>query len=201
MTRSMIMHIATLAAALAFSVSVAAAAELKPVEEFSSISDEAARSVALFEEMGKVLTHPRCVNCHPRGNTPLQGEAMQAHQPPVARGEADFGMPGMRCNTCHGAANMTFAAGGGSIPGNPNWHLAPAEMAWQGKSLADICALLKDESRNRMTLAKLADHNASDALVGWGWQPGEGRAPAPGTQELFGALTKAWINTGAHCPQ
>ena len=28
----------------------------------------------LFTELGKVLTHPRCVNCHPAGDRPRQGD-------------------------------------------------------------------------------------------------------------------------------
>jgi hypothetical protein len=41
---------------------------------------------------------------------------------------------------------------------------------------------------------------AEDSLVGWGWHPGAGRAPAPGTQAEFGALIKAWADSGAACP-
>ena len=41
---------------------------------------------------------------------------------------------------------------------------------------------------------------AEDSLVGWGWQPGAGREPAPGDQATFGELIAAWIDTGAHCP-
>jgi hypothetical protein len=47
---------------------------------------------------------------------------------------------------------------------------------------------------------ELLHHMADDALVGWGWNPGVGREPAPGTQKEFGALFKAWIDTGAVCP-
>ncbi len=43
-------------------------------ESFSTIGDTATRSAALFTELGKVLTHPRCVNCHPAGDRPHQGE-------------------------------------------------------------------------------------------------------------------------------
>jgi hypothetical protein len=87
------------------------------------------------------------------------------------------------------------------MPGSRNWHLAPASMAWQGKSAAQICEQLKDESRNGgKTLEQLHAHNAEDPLVGWGWTPGEGRAPAPGTRAEFAANTRAWIDTGAHCP-
>ena len=50
------------------------------------------------------------------------------------------------------------------------------------------------------TLAQLVEHNSHDGLVGWGWNPGDGRAPAPGTQAEFGALTKAWVDSGAKCP-
>jgi len=39
------------------------------------------------------------------------------------------------------------------------------------------------------------------AGVGWAWHPGEERSPAPGTQAQFGALIRAWISSGAHCPQ
>jgi hypothetical protein len=49
-------------------------------------------------------------------------------------------------------------------------------------------------------LAELHEHMAQDDLVGWGWHPGAGREPAPGTQQTFGALIQAWIDTGAACP-
>jgi hypothetical protein len=74
-------------------------------------------------------------------------------------------------------------------------------MAWQGKTLDEICHQLKDPERNGgRSLALLHDHAAHDDLVAWGWHPGDGRDPAPGTQELFGRLVQAWINTGAECP-
>lgn len=177
---------------------------LKPAAEFDSISDKNARSVALFEEAGKVIQHPRCLNCHPAGDRPTQGMAMQPHQPPVFRGDADFGLVGMTCNTCHGPANVPLNNQSDdikSIPGNPNWHLAPIAMAWQGKSLGEICAQLKDPARNgHRSLDQIVEHMAHDDLVGWGWNPGEGREPAPGTQEAFGALIHYWVETGAACP-
>jgi hypothetical protein len=74
-------------------------------------------------------------------------------------------------------------------------------MAWQGKSIGDICRQIKDPSRNGgRDLKLLHEHMAADDLVAWGWQPGEGRNPAPGTQELFGKLIQAWIDNGAQCP-
>lgn len=174
---------------------------LRAASSFASIRDPDTRSVALFTEMGKVIQSPRCMNCHPRTDRPTQFDTMLPHQPAVLRGPGGKGMAGMECSTCHGPANVDFVNGTGSIPGNPNWHLAPIEMAWQGKSLAAICRQIKDPSRNGgKSLDDLVIHNGQDKLVGWGWHPGKGRKPAPGTQVEFGALTKAWIDTGAKCP-
>jgi hypothetical protein len=179
-------------------------ASLRPASEFDSIADSNARSIALFEEAGKVLQHPRCVNCHPAGDRPLQGMAMRLHEPPVLRGDADFGKVGMTCNTCHGSDNVALAGQADdikSIPGNPAWRLAPIEMAWQGKSLGEICAQIKDPARNGgKDLDQIVEHMAHDELVGWGWHPGDGRESAPGTQAVFGELIKYWVETGAVCP-
>lgn len=190
-----------LGAAVASQTVAAPAQGLKGPEAFAGMADPKARSVALFGEMNKVIQSPRCLNCHPRTDTPTQGDEMRVHSPPVQRGLGGMGVPGMTCNTCHGEANFTFANGEGSIPGDPAWALAPAEMAWVGKTEGEICRQLKDPKRNgNKTLAQLVEHNTNDHLVGWGWNPGKGRTPAPGTQAQFGALTAAWVASGAHCP-
>lgn len=173
---------------------------LKPVSSFASIADSRARAVALFTEAGKVLQHPRCVNCHPRTDRPLQGDAMTLHEPLVVRGKANHGAVAMQCETCHGKQNFV-ATTAVTVPGHPNWHLAPREMAWEGKTLGEICSQLKDRRRNGgKSMAQMVEHMAHDSLVGWGWQPGAGRTPAPGTQAQFGELIKAWADAGAHCP-
>ncbi|MGE0281246.1 MAG: Isoquinoline 1-oxidoreductase subunit [Rhizobiaceae bacterium] len=178
---------------------------LKDPASFDGIADKNARAVALFEEAGKVIQHPRCVNCHPAGDTPLQGMTMQAHQPPVARGDSDIGLPGMMCGTCHGAANVDVVGQSEtlkSIPGHEQWHLAPIEMAWAGKPLGAICEQIKDPARNGgKTLDQIVEHMAEDSLVGWGWSPGAGREPAPGSQEVFGELIRRWVADGAACPK
>jgi hypothetical protein len=103
----------------------------------------------------------------------------------------------MQCPTCHQRAN--FDPGG--VPGHPNWHLAPIEMAWVGKSLGEICTQIKDPARNGgMKLDEIVHHMADDSLVGWAWNPGADRTPAPGTQQQFGALIRAWVESGAACP-
>lgn len=170
---------------------------LAPPESFAGIGDTAARSAALFAELGKVLTHPRCVNCHPAGDRPRQGDEGRLHQPPVWRGEDGHGRLAMRCPVCHQQANFEP----GRMPGHPEWHLAPREMAWEGKTLGEICLQIKDRQRNgNRSLDELAHHIGADTLVGWAWAPGFGRTPAPGTQKEAGALVEAWIKTGAACP-
>jgi hypothetical protein len=170
---------------------------LRPTASFAGIADRRARSIALFEEAGKVLQSPRCVNCHPAGDRPRQTDTRRLHIPLVVRGTDGFGAPGMRCNTCHHDNNFDQAG----IPGNDHWHLAPVSMTWEGRSLGQICDQLKDPARNgNRDIAAIVEHVVTDTLVMWAWSPGRGRTPAPGTNAQFGDLLRAWAETGAECP-
>jgi hypothetical protein len=175
---------------------------LRSVTEFASIGDAGARSRALFTEAAKVLTDPRCMNCHPVTRSPTQGDDMHPHIPPMQAGESGMGVPGLSCTSCHRSSNTAVLGSRiGSVPGAEPWLLAPASMAWQGLTLGEICRQLKDPTRNGdRSLTDIHRHLSEDHLVGWAWHPGEGRRPAPGTQEAFGALIAAWIETGAECP-
>jgi hypothetical protein len=75
--------------------------KLAAPESFAGISDPAARSTAMFVELGKVLTDPRCLNCHPSGDRPRQGDTARLHQPSVERRPDGYGLPAMRCTICH----------------------------------------------------------------------------------------------------
>ena len=175
---------------------------LKSPSEFISISNLRERSRAIFGEIGRLLTNPRCMNCHPAGDHPLQGNDQHEHMPPVWRGET--GHLATNCAGCHTGRNVTLheAARYQSIPGHPRWGVAPLSMAWEGKSLGEICRQLKDVNLNGgRDLALLQEHVAKDDLVAWAWNPGEGREPAPGNQELAGQLAQAWIDSGAECPR
>src|ERR1700704_1258998 len=124
--------------------------EIRAPSTFAGIADTQARSRAIFTEAAKVITSPRCMNCHPAGDRPTQGNDMHAHMPPVTRGDNGVGVPGNTCSACHTDHNFTLAehASYRSIPGHPRWGLAPIEMAWQGKPLGEICRQLKDPKRN-----------------------------------------------------
>jgi hypothetical protein len=191
--------IAALAGSLcaAYAASETANHALASPESFAGISDTEKRSAAIFTELGRVLTHPRCTNCHPAGDRPHQGDSARLHQPPVTRGADGHGLEAMRCNACHQNANFEP----GRMPGHPAWHLAPREMAWEGKTIGEICEQIKVPARNGgRKVEDLIDHIGKDTLVGWAWKPGFGRSPVPGTQEQAGALVEAWVKTGAACP-
>jgi hypothetical protein len=171
--------------------------DLRAASEFSAIANPRARASALFEEAGKVFRSPRCVNCHPAGEQPLQTDRMRPHQPRVLRGPDGHGMSGLPCGACHGRDNFHPAR----IPGSSHWGMAPAQMVFQGRSPGRICMQIKDPAQNGgRDLAALIEHVMTDSLIQWAWSPGPGRTPPPGTYGQFLALMQAWVEAGAECP-
>ncbi|MBV8390124.1 MAG: hypothetical protein JO080_10025, partial [Mucilaginibacter sp.] len=82
-------------------------------------------SVRAFMAVYKVLMSPRCMNCHPAGDQPLQGDDNHIHTMNVKRGVDGHGVYSMRCSNCHQAENDP---GVHLPPGNPKWGLPPAKM-------------------------------------------------------------------------
>jgi hypothetical protein len=162
---------------------------------------EAKAAVAAWQTVYDVLQHPRCANCHPAGDVPLQGDAMLPHAQNVRRGKDGTGMFALRCANCHLESNQ---AGPNLPPGAPHWQMARPEMplVFVGRSSEDLCRQLQDPAQNGgRTLEELYEHMAKDPLVLWGWDPGTGRAPvATPHSELLAALRK-WIDGGCACPE
>jgi hypothetical protein len=160
-------------------------------------------SESLFLQMHRVLVHPRCLNCHPKGDSPKQGNDAHVHVPPITRGPHDDGPPGLHCGACHQTAN--FAASG--VPGAPTWHLAPRSMAWEGMTPGEICRQMLDRKRNgNKSLAEIVHHLTEDKLVAWGWNPGvdpngKAREPVPIAKAEFDRIVHAWEKSGAACPK
>lgn len=156
-----------------------------------------------FDPIYSVLTHPRCLNCHPNGDTPRQGLDAHLHEPRVKRGPHDRGTAGLHCMACHQDKN--YAASG--VPGAPNWHLAPLSMAWENLSPGELCRALLDPSKNgNKDLRVIVEHLTRDELVAWGWAPGtdangKARAPVPIPKPEFNRIVHAWAKGGAKCPQ
>src|SRR5260221_7019795 len=82
----------------------------------------------LFTPIAKVLRDPRCLNCHPVGDRPRQGDDRHFHLQNVTRGLDDMGFVNLRCAACHRDENNAYSG----LPGAPNWHLAPLSMVWEG---------------------------------------------------------------------
>ena len=167
------------------------------------IPSETQASIEAFNSMAKVLTHPRCQNCHTQTHFPLQGDDRHPHGMNVQRGDDGQGVAAQRCGACHGRANN--AASG--VPGaDEDWHLAPLSMGWEGRSLAELCRGLKDPKLNGgRTGAQLVEHFATP-LVRWGWRPGaraDGtpRSVPPTPYAEFVAAAQRWLATGAACPE
>jgi hypothetical protein len=148
----------------------------------------------------KVLMSPRCMNCHPSGDVPLQGDDSRLHTQGVKRGIDGKGVYALKCTNCHQPQN---SVGIHMPPGNPNWHLPPAsmKMVFQDKSPRELAAQLKDPKRNgNKTMAQLIDHVTNDKLVLGGWDPGDGRTLPPLSHAEFAKNFKAWIDKGAYLP-
>jgi hypothetical protein len=161
---------------------------------------DASASRDAFLQVYKVFSSPRCQNCHPSGDSPLQGDDSHVHLQNVVRGKDGHGVYGMRCNTCHQTANVP---GEHMPPGNPKWSLPAPEhkMIIVGRTPAELCRQLKDPKQNGgRGLPQLLEHVSSDDLVGWAWNPGTGRNPPPLSRADTVAQMKIWIDGGAACP-
>jgi len=163
----------------------------------------AADADADFAVVQKVLQHPRCQNCHIPGDAPLQFDEGRPHAQFVERGADGKGATGLACSTCHGAKNLPASYGAHVPPGAPNWHLPPPDkkMVFIGLGAHDLCTRLKDTQQNNgKDLPALIEHVDHDALVLWGWNPGQGRAPVSVPHAEFVAAFKRWADAGAPCP-
>ncbi len=162
---------------------------------------DAELSRAAFKEAYKVLMHPRCMNCHPAGDAPLQGDDSHPHLQNVKAGPEGKGLFAMKCTNCHQEHNLP---GANMPPGNPVWHLPPPDMpmVFEGKTPAELAAQLKDPARNGgKTLEQIFHHVAEDKLVLWGWNPGDGRSLPPLSHEEFVKQMRIWIDNGAEVPE
>src|SRR5947209_5513300 len=94
----------------------------------AAATSAAGDATASFEVVRAVLQSPRCVNCHPAGDAPTQGDAMAVHAQYVQRGPEGRGVAGANCASCHGKANTPDSYGEHMPPGvSTGWRLPPPE--------------------------------------------------------------------------
>ena len=172
-------------------------------DEMVDIKNNKADSIAseaAFLKVYEVLMSPRCMNCHPAGNIPLQGDDSHLHTMSPTRGKDGKGVYAMKCSNCHQPANSLVLNG---PPGNPKWALPPADMkmVFEGKSARELALQIMDYKRNgHKNKAQLLEH-ARDTLVKAGWNMGEGRNPPPIPYEEFVAAWDEWKNKGGVAPK
>jgi hypothetical protein len=155
---------------------------------------------AAFVEVARVLQSPRCRNCHPAGDRPLQTDAGRPHRMNVSRRSVEAGL---ECGACHQERNSEALGIAGGPPGAPHWGLPPAEtpMVFEGLSVRALCEQLADPERTGgRDLDELLHHVSSDPLVLWGWEPGGERTRPPLTHEAFVAAFRTWVTSGGACP-
>ncbi|MEO1415125.1 MAG: hypothetical protein AAFW00_07590 [Bacteroidota bacterium] len=169
-----------------------------PSTEEDSPDDE---SLIAFNKMMDVLTHQRCLNCHPSDNIPKQGEDSHPHRFDITRANASGAAT--NCNTCHQASNNDFSG----VPGAPDWALAPHSMRWEGLSRVEIATSMMNRANNGNRSAEdIMHHLTEHELVLWAWEPGmdvagNPRELPPVSKEDYIAAVKKWIELGAIIPQ
>jgi hypothetical protein len=189
--------IATSLAGLA-GIAVAASAVLALAQV--PAGDRATAGKQAFATIARVLQSPRCQNCHPVGDRPLQSDRGAPHAMNISRTTV---AAGVLCQACHQDRNSEAIGIAGGPPGAPHWNLPPADMpmVFQGKTAAALCEQLKDPARNgHRTLAQLLDHVSHDPLVLWGWSPGGKRTQPPVPHDQFVAAFTVWTASGGACP-
>lgn len=157
----------------------------------------AAESKAAFTAAYSVFMHPRCMNCHPSGDAPLQGDKSTIHTMNVQRGKDGKGLFAMKCKNCHQDSNLE---GEHLPPGIATWHLPTAQrpMVFQGKSPRQLAMGFRDSSFTGFKdIHHLVEHVEKDPLVQHSFTYG---TRPPLSHKDFVARVKEWIDKGAELP-
>ncbi|MDW3193005.1 MAG: hypothetical protein R8G66_11595 [Cytophagales bacterium] len=159
---------------------------------------DSVQSLLAFQTVLEVIKDPRCMNCHPSGDRPRQGDDQHLHHFNVIRGVENLGGKIQQCQSCHKSENNPYS----NVPGAPHWALAPRSMGWLGLSDIEIGRKLIDPQQNGgRTPEELVKHMTEDQLVLWGWDPGEGREPVQIPFEEFKTALNTWLDNGAYVPE
>ena len=155
-------------------------------------------SKAAFMDAYRVFIHPRCMNCHPSGDIPLQGDDSHLHLQGVKRGPDGKGLYALKCSNCHQEQHI---AGTNMPPGGKGWQLPPAnrKMVFEGKTPRQLATHFKDNKYTGFKDFKkdMLHHIEHEPLVINSWTYG---TPPPLSFEEFVAKVKEWIAKGAAIP-
>lgn len=183
--------------------------DLTLTEPEGPVSTEA--GLAAWERIHAVASHPRCANCHvDEAGIPMWTGPSFADPGPhgmnIAAGESRIGAETLPCASCHVTSTLPNDRPHAAPRTGLDWQLAPVEFTWFGRTSEEICAQMRDPDRNGgRDGAALVEHILHDAevmgFIVWGFEPGPGREPAPGSlqQHLDDMVT--WTTAGLPCPQ
>jgi hypothetical protein len=166
----------------------------------SIVNKDSVESVKAFMKVYAVLMSPRCMNCHPAGDAPLQGDDNHIHTMNVVRGQDGKGMYAAKCSNCHQPTNTP---GLHTPPGNPKWQLPPADMkmVFQGKSARQLALQIMNYNMNGHKNKEQLIEHVRDTLVKAAWNMGEGRKPPPMTYTAFVNVWDTWVKKGGYAPR
>ncbi|MDG1482001.1 MAG: c-type cytochrome [Myxococcota bacterium] len=167
-----------------------------PARDSPEITLEPAEGLAAFADIYAVATHPRCMNCHPSGDVPLQTDESTPHSMGITRFSP---LQGQHCSTCHAGV----AVGDGLTPlppADPAWSMPPKSMAFEDRTIRALCEQLKDPEQNGgRGLNDLTRHAAEDHLLLTSWHAG--RTPPPISHPALVERFTTWAAAGAPCPE
>lgn len=166
--------------------------------------------LAAWDRIYAVASHPRCSNCHtdarniPMWSGPSYGK-MRPHGMNINAGDSRIGIESIPCSTCHIQSTAPNTDPHASPHTGHPWMLAPVEFLWFDQDSPTICEQMSDPERNGgRDGSGLVQHIIYDAeikaFITWGFNPGGGREPAPGTMQDHLDDMVTWTAAGMPCP-
>lgn len=169
--------------------------ERPPLKNYPVTVDKT-QGLEAFKDIYAVVTHPRCLNCHPEADAPLQTEQSVPHEFGITRFSP---LVGVHCSTCHPAKPV----GDGLAPlppADPIWSIAPKQMAFENRTPKQICEQLKDPNINGgRGLVGVTAHVRDDHLLITSWHMG--RPPPPLSHKELVERFETWGAAGGPCPE
>lgn len=179
----------------------------RPAE--GSVSQE--DGLAAWNRIYEVASHPRCANCHTDDqNLPMwsgkEYGKTRVHGMHIDAGESRIGAETLECSTCHAISARPNTVPHAAPHTGLDWQLAPVEFVWFDRDSPTICQQMRDPERNGGRDGEgLIDHILHDAdvhgFIAWGFEPGAGREPAPGSLQEHLDDVVTWTAAGMPCPE
>jgi hypothetical protein len=160
---------------------------------------------AAWARIYAVASHPRCANCHVGGSGRPAWDGLgyntgRLHGMNVVAGDSRIGAETIPCRTCHIGAEGPNETAHAAPQVDDAWRLPPLEMAWRGKSSAEVCTQLRNPDTNGgFSLTELVEHVRTSEFVRFGFEPGTGRDPAPGSADALARDLLDWGAAGMPC--